>query len=143
MYAGAGASAGGGVYAGCCGTVVRGFHGAPHSSSPSAPIDSRQVASLHEYSSDRVVGAGATVVVTGGAVVVGRGASVLCGTSGATDIVVVALDIVVDGAAEVVVAAGTDSASSFSVAAPMAPMPMNATTTPPTIHGHFGFFFPG
>lgn len=142
MYAGAG----GGVYAGA-GGVERGFHGTPHSSSPSAPIDSRHAASLHEYSSDRVVGAGATVVVTAGGVVVELGASVLCGTSGTTGTVVevvVGRVVMVDGATEdvVVVGGGVDSASSFSVAAPMAPMPMNAANTPPTIHGHFGFFVP-
>lgn len=139
----------GGVYCVVGWDWLRGVQVDPHNAFPSAPIASRQSASLHEYSSERCeVGGGSAGIIC----VVGTYTSDVSMTSG-TDVIedaaaVVVTDVVVResvvGAAELVVDT-TDTESVFSSgSAPVSTIttlrtPV-ASTPAPKIHGHVRLF---
>lgn len=128
---------------------LRGVQVDPHNAFPSAPIASRQSASLHEYSSERCEDGGGSagiilvvgtytsdVSMTSGTVVVGDTAVVVVTDVVVREIVVGAAEMVVDTTGtESVFSSGTAPASTITT-----PRTPAASTATPRIHGHARFF---
>ena len=129
-----------GVYAGAC-DWFRGVQGEPHKASPSAPIDSRHFASLHEYSRETVVvGAGTDSLV--GMYVVAVSTPAVAVTLGTGADVAGGAEVVAVAGAALLVLVVTAELGSFGSSSPTAAPSARSPTNPaPTTHGHFRRFF--